>query len=92
MFIIQRPATANYAEYGHILAHMGPLFAEIGLQSGPISAPGDELGATTGRKTAPSADCIAGSPPGGDFYVSGGTNGWRCPKKSDHAGRRQIHG
>mgnify|MGYP006961249971 CR=1 FL=1 len=51
---------------------MGPLFAEIGLQSGPISAPGGELGATTGRKTAPSAECIAGSPPGGDFYASWG--------------------
>ena len=51
---------------------MGPLFAEIGLQSGPISAPGGELGATTGRKTAPGAECIAGSPPGGDFYASWG--------------------
>ena len=72
MLITERRATTNHAEYGPILAHMGRLFAEIGLQSGPISAPGGELGATTGRKTAPSADCIAGSPPGGDFYASWG--------------------
>ena len=32
----------NHAEYGPILAHMGRLFAEIGLQSGPISAPGGD--------------------------------------------------
>ena len=72
MLIIELRATVNHAEYGPILAHMGRLFAEIGLQSGPISVPGGELGATTGRKTAPSADCIAGSPPGGDFYASWG--------------------
>ena len=62
----------NHAEYGPILAHMGPLFAEIRLQSGPILAPRAELGATTRRKTVPSAECIVGSPPGGDLYASWG--------------------
>ena len=69
MLIIERRATANHAEYGPILAHMGRLFAEIGLQSEPISTPGGGLGATTGRKTGPSAQLVTGSPPGGDFYA-----------------------
>ena len=79
MLIIECRATANHAEYGPILAHMGRLFAEIGLQSGPISAPGGELGATTGRKTAPSADCVAGSPQAAHLDAPWGANGWRCP-------------
>ena len=47
-------------------------FAEMGLQNGPKSATGDELGATTGRQTATRAERIASSPPEGDFYASWG--------------------
>ena len=53
MCIIERQTRANHAEYGPIVAHMGPLFTEMGLKSGPISVPGGELGETTGRETAP---------------------------------------
>ena len=76
MLIIERRATANHAEYGPILAHMG-LFRRNGASK---VGQNRRLGATTGRKTAPSAERIAGSPPGGDFYASWGANGWRCPK------------
>ena len=62
MLIIERRATTNHAEYGPILAHMGPLFAERGLQSGPISTPGATW-ADDWAQNRPNADCIAGSPP-----------------------------
>ena len=56
----------NHAEYGPILTHMGRLFAEIGLQSGPISAPEDD----DWTQNRPSAECIADSFPRGDLYAS----------------------
>ena len=74
MLRIQRRATTNHAEYGPILAHMKPLFAENGPKTGPMSAPG----ATAGCPTALSADCTADSPPNGDFYAFWWANGWRC--------------
>ena len=74
MLIIERRATANHAEYEPIFVHMG-LFRRNGASK---VGQNRRLGATTGRKTAPSAERIAGSLPGDDFYVSWGANGWRC--------------
>ena len=74
MLIIKRRATANHAEYGPILAHMG-LFRRNGASK---VGQNRRLGATAGRKIAPSAERIAGSTPRGDFYASWGANGWRC--------------
>ena len=69
MCIIERRTTANHAEYGPIVAHMDPLFAEMGLKSEPISVPGSDDWA----RNRPSADYIACSPPGDAFYASWGT-------------------
>ena len=76
MCIIERRTTANHAEYGPIVAHMGPLFAEMGLKSGPISAPGGD----DWTPNRPQHRLYRRLAPRGDFYASGGGggNGWRC--------------
>ena len=42
VLIIERQDTANHAEYGPILAHMGPLFAESVPKTRPTSVPGGD--------------------------------------------------
>ena len=74
MLIIERRATANHAKYGPILAHMGPLFAEMGLKSGPISAPGGD----DWVQNRPQRRLYRRLAPRGRFYASWGANGWRC--------------
>ena len=66
MLIIERRAMTNHAEYGPILAHMG-LFRRNGASK---VGQNRRLGATTGRKTTPSADFCADSPPGNDFQAT----------------------
>ena len=74
MCVIELRITANHAEYGPIVAYMGPLLAEMELKSGPISTPG----ATTGHDTAPAPIVSPTRLQGTIFMRPEGTNGWRC--------------
>ena len=65
--ICMQKFTPNRAEYGSIHADIGPFLDIIGPNAGPKSMPGGDLGATAGCRTAPSAEFIAGAPPGRSF-------------------------
>ena len=68
MLIIERRATANHAEYGPILAHMG-LFRRNGAAK---VGQNRRLGATTRRKTVPAPNKSPARPQGAIFMRPGG--------------------
>ena len=69
MWIIERRTTANHAEYGLIVACMGPLFVEMGLKMGQYRRLRASWGRRLGTKP-PQRRLYRRLAPRGDFYVS----------------------
>ena len=72
MLIIERRDTAKPRRIWAYSRPYGPFIRRNWAAKWANFGAWGRAGATTGRKTAPSAECIAGSPPGGDFYASWG--------------------
>ena len=79
MLIIERRATANHAEYGPILAHMG-LFRRNGASKvGQHRRLRASWGRRLGIKPPLAPNELLARPQGAIFMRPGGANGWRCP-------------